>query len=202
MAYDRRDQIGHWVSKDQQILRPCHHACCRGYRAHPHAWPIIPASYALRRATDEQLAQRYAKVAAEENDPKARGAELQIIHEFERRDRAEAKRREKEQHREAVRMNRAIRRSEAEVETERIRVASEGATRGYLVNAKGRARGINPDEILTGREAVFRRYASDEAKDYFAVNPRPTTAYFRGRDTRVVERASEPKRRRRGLVSR
>ena len=99
-------------------------------------------------------------------------------------------------------MNRAIRRSEAEVETERIRVASEAATRGYLVNAKGRARGINPDEILTGREAVFRRYASDEAKDYFAVNPRPTAAYFRGRDTRVVERASEPKRRRRGLVSR
>ena len=202
MAYDRRDQIGHWVKRDQQILRPCRHACCRGYRAHPHNWPIIPASYALRRATDEQLAARYAKVAREENDPKARGAELQIINEFERRDRREVKRREKEQHREAVRVNRAIRRSEAEVETERIRVASESATRGYLVNAKGRARGINPDEILTGREAVFRRYASDEARDYFAVNPRPTAAYFRGRDTRVAERATEPRRRRRGVVAR
>jgi hypothetical protein len=202
MAYDRRDQIGHWVKRDQQILRPCRHACCRGYRAHPHNWPIIPASYALRRATDEQLAARYAKVAREENDPKARGAELQIINEFERRDRREVKRREKEQHREAVRVNRAIRRSEAEVETERIRVASESATRGYLVNAKGRARGINPDEILTGREAVFRRYASDEARDYFAVNPRPTAAYFRGKDTRVAERATEPRRRRRGVVVR
>lgn len=33
------------------------------------------------------------------------------------------------------------------------------------------------------------------------VNPRPTAAYFRGRDTRVAERATEPARRRRGLVS-
>jgi hypothetical protein len=202
MTYDRRDQIGHWVKRDQQILRPCRHACCRGYRAHPSAWPIIPASRALRRATDEQLAARYDRLAREENDPKARGGELQIIHEFERRDRAEAKRREREQIRQARATNRAIRRSEAEVETERIRVASEAATRGYLVNAKGRARGINPDEILTGREAVFRRYASDEAKEYFAVNPRPTAAYFRGRDTRVHDRATEPRRRRRGLVSR
>jgi hypothetical protein len=196
MTYDRRDVIGHWVKRDQPILRPCRHACCRGYRAHPHSWPIIPASRALRRATDEQLAARYERLAREENDPKARGGELQIIHEFERRDRAEAKRREKEQHRQAVATNRAIRRSEEEVEVERIRVQSEAATRGYLVNAKGRARGIDPDEILRGREAVFRRYASDEAKEYFASNPRPTAAYFRGRDTRVVERVSEPRRRR------
>jgi hypothetical protein len=71
-----------------------------------------------------------------------------------------------------------------------------------MVNKKGRALGINPDEILTGREAVFRRYASDEAREYFAVNPRPTAAYFRGKDTRVADRATEPKRRRRGVVSR
>jgi hypothetical protein len=199
MAYDRRDQIGHWVKRDQQILRPCRHACCRGYRAHPHSWPIIPASRALRRATDEQLAARYEKLAREENDPKARGAELQIINEFERRDRAEAKRREKQRHREAVAANRAIRRTEEQIEIERIRVASEAATRGYLVNAKGRARGINPEEVLRGRESVFRRYASDEAKEYFAVNPRPTAAYFRGRDTRVADRATEPRRRRRGV---
>jgi len=77
-----------------------------------------------------------------------------------------------------------------EVERERIRVAAEGATKGYMVNARGRRLGIDPDEILTGREAVFGRYASDEAKEYFAVNPRPTAAYFRGRDTRVTERAA------------
>jgi hypothetical protein len=192
MVYNRRDQIGHWVKKDQQIYRPCHHACCRGYRAHPSNWPLIPASHALRRAGDEQIMSHYQKVGAD-TSPQARGVELQLLNEMERRDRAalreREKRREKERHREAVASNRGARRMEVEAERERIRVESETATRGYLVNAKGRARGIDPEEILTGREAVFRRYASDEAKDYFAARPRPTAAYFRGRDTRVAERA-------------
>ena len=207
MAYNRRDQIGHWVKKDQQILRPCHHACCRGYRAHPHNWPIIPASYALRRATDEQLAQRYDRVAAEsDRDKRARAAELQILNEFERRDRQETKRRQREQekqrHRETVAARKLARRTDEEIETERIRVAAESATRGNLVNAKGRARGIHPDEILRGREAVFQRYASDEAREFFGTQHRPTAAYFRGQDTRVADRATEPKRRRRGVVTR
>lgn len=204
--YNRRDQIGHWVTREQPVYRPCHHACCRGYRAHPSNWPVIPAKMAYRTATDDQLAAHYAKVSAIENDKQARGAELQIIAEFERRDRREARRREREQRarerREAIAANRAIKRTEAEVERERIRVEAEAATNGYMVNAKGRQLGINPDEILTGREAVFHRYASDEARDYFRVNPRPTAAYFRGRDTRVTDRATEPRRRRRGLVSR
>jgi hypothetical protein len=190
VAYNRRDQIGHWVTKDQPVYRPCHHACCRGYRAHPSNWPVIPAKMAYRTATDDQLAAHYTKVAAVENDPKARGAELQIMAEFERRDRRDMARRQREQRaaerRDAIAANRAIRRTEAEVERERIRVDAERETRGYLVNAKGRGLGINPEEILTGREAVFQRYASDEARDYFRVNPRPTAAYFRGRDTRVT----------------
>lgn len=203
--YNRRDQIGHWVRKEQPVYRPCTHACCRGYRAHPSNWPVIPAKMAYRTATDDQLAAHYAKVSAVDNDPAARRAELQVIAEFERRDRRDTARREREERarerREAIANQRAIRRTEAEVERERIRVDAERETRGYLVNAKGRRLGINPEEILTGREAVFRRYASDEARDYFAVNPRPTAAYFRGRDTRVVERASEPKRRRRGVAA-
>ena len=156
----------------------------------------------MRGASDEQLARHYSKVSAIENDPKARRVELQIINEFERRDRREARSREKQQLREARATGRAIRQTEQQVEIERIRVESEAATRGYLVNAKGRARGINPDEVLRGREAVFQRYASDEARDYFRVHPRPTAAYFRGRDTRVADRATEPKRRRRGVVDR
>jgi hypothetical protein len=206
-GYNRRDQIGHWVRTTEPQLRPCHHACCRGYRAHPSNWPVIPAKMAYRTATDEQLARHYARVSAIENDRQARGAELQIIAEFERRDRREARRREAEarraQAREARASAAAVKRTEAEVERERIRVDAEAVTRGNLVNRKGRALGIHPDEILTGRQAVFDRYASDEAKDYFASTPRPTAAYFRtGRDTRYVERASAPKRRRRGLVAR
>lgn len=205
-GYNRRDQIGHWVTKEQPVYRPCTHACCRGYRAHPSNWPVIPAKAVYRTATDDQLAAHYTKMVGVENDPKARGAELQILAEFERRDRAEMRRREREQVRqrraEAIANNRAVRRTEAEVERERIRVQAEAATRGYMVNARGRALGINPDEILTGREAVFQRYASDEARDYFRVNPRPTAAYFRGRDTRVTDRATEPRRRRRGVAAR
>jgi hypothetical protein len=199
--YNRRDRIGHWVDKSDPANQHCQHACCRGYREHPNNWPIIPAKVQLRMASDEKLAAHYAKVIQDESR-EARGAELQIIHEFERRDRAETRRREKEQIRQARAANRASKRIDNAIEVERVRVASESATRGYMVNAKGRARGINPDEILTGREAVFQRYASDEAREYFAVNPRPTAAYFRGRDTRVHDRATEPRRRRRGLVSR
>ncbi len=202
MTYNRRDRIGHWVRTEQPANRKCTHACCRGYREHPDNWPLIPASRTLRLASDERLARHYDKVSAD-NDPRARRAELQILHEFERRDRAETARIERERHRQAVAANRAADRAarsqEVEAERERIRVRSEAATRGYLVNAKGRARGIDPDEILTGREAVFRRYASDEAREYFAVNPRPTAAYFRGQDTRVSERATEPRRRKRGV---
>lgn len=176
-GYNRRDQIGHWVTREQPVYRPCHHACCRGYTA-----------------TDDQLAAHYTKMIGVENDPQARGAELQILAEFERRDRREQKRRERaalaERRREAIAANRAIRRTENEVERERIRVRAEAATRGYLVNAKGRRLGINPDEVLTGRQAVFERYASDEARDFFRANPRPTAAYFRGRDARVNARAA------------
>jgi hypothetical protein len=143
-----------------------------------------------RTATDDQLAAHYAKVSAVEDDKQARGAELQIIAELERRDRREVKRRERAQReaerRQAIAANRAIRKTEMEIERERIRVEAEAATNGYLVNTRGRRLGIDPDEILTGREAVFRRYASDEARDYFAVRPRPTAAYFRGRDARVA----------------
>lgn len=189
-GYNRRDQIGHWVTKQTPVYRPCNHACCRGYRAHPSNWPVIPAKMAYRTATDDQLAAHYAKVSGIEDDRQARGVELQILHEFERRDRRDVRRREREQQarerREARAANRAVQRTEIEVERERIRVQAEAATRGYLVNAKGRRLGINPDEILTGRQAVFQRYASDEAREFFASTPRPTAAYFRGRDTRTA----------------
>lgn len=190
--YNRRDRIGHWVRPDQPAHKHCHHACCRGYREHPDNWPIIPAKRRMRQASDEKLAAHYAKVSRDDS-PEARGAELQIIHEMERRDRAEARRlerdRQRQERRESVAATRAARRMEIDSERERIRVAAEAGTNGYLVNAKGRTRGIDPEEILTGRQSVFDRYASDEARDYFAINPRPTVAYFRGRNTRYVERA-------------
>lgn len=204
MAYNRRDLIGHFITKQQQTQRPCTHACCRGYRVHPSNYPVILPDRTLRRARDEDLQQHFTKVSADPS-PKARRAELQILHEMERRDRAEQRREESTRRRETAAETRRIsgvaRRMERESETERIRLEAEAATQGYLVNPRGRARGISDAEILTGRVAVFERYATDEAREYFTAHPRPTVAYFRGQDTRFVERASEPVRRRRGVVT-
>ena len=204
MPYNRRDIIGHWVTKEQQTQRPCTHACCRGYRVHPSNYPVILPDRTLRRARDEDLQQHFTKVSADPS-PKARRAEFQILHEMERRDRAgqarEDRTRRQAQASEAKQAGRAARRMERESETERIRLEAEAATQGYLVNPRGRARGIADAEILTGRVAVFERYATDEAREFFTAHPRPTAAYFRGEDTRFTERASEPVRRRRGVTA-
>jgi hypothetical protein len=85
---------------------------------------------------------------------------------------------------------------EREAEAHRIRMEAEERTGGYLVTAEGRARGISDAEILTGRESVFIRYATDDAKAYFADHPRPTAAYLRsGKDTSVPH-SDRPTRRR------
>lgn len=111
---------------------------------------------------------------------------------MERRDREEMQRR---QYREAVASAQAARRMEREADAERIRLEAEEYTKGDLVTAQGRARGISDAEILTGREDVFIRYATPEAKAFFAEHARPTAAYFRGRDTRIVnsDRPSRPR---------
>ncbi len=188
----RRDLIGHFIHRQQRTQQPCTHACCRGYRVHPANMPVILPSRTLRRATDEDIRDHFMKISRMDS-PKARRAEAQLLHEMERRDQAAEQQRERQArrerqrqaHREAVEAGRAARKMEREAETERIYRQAEEATRGNWVNAKGRARGISDREILTGRPEVFVRYASDEAKEYFADHPRPTAAYFRGEDTTV-----------------
>jgi len=199
MAYNRRDLIGHWIRKEQQTRRPCTHACCRGYREHPANYPVILPDRTLRRARDDDL-QAHFRTLSDDPSAKARVGEARILWEMERRDRAEAERAgraaRREQSAQARQQARGAARMEREAEAQRIRLEAEAATQGYLVTPLGRARGIADEEILTGREAVFWRYATDEAKEYFTRNPRPTAAYFRGRDTRATERATEPGRRR------
>lgn len=199
MPYNRRDLIGHWIRREQQTQRPCTHACCRGYREHPRNYPVILPDRTLRRARDEDLQTHFRRLS-DEPGPRARVGEARILYEMERRDRAAERRADRAaRRRQAARARMTARgaaRMEREAEAERMRVQAEAATQGYLVTAQGRARGISDTELVTGREAVFWRYATDEAKEYFTVHPRPTAAYFRGRDTRAVERAAEPVRRR------
>ena len=127
----------------------------------------------------------------------------QILHEMERRDAAEERTR---QHKEAVMAGQAARKMEREAETERLYLAAEEYTRGNWTNARGSVRMVSDREILTGRQAVFERYASEEAKEFFRSNPRPTAAYFRGQDTKYqgayTERPRYGSRRRAAFAAR
>ena len=183
----------HWVRREQPAHQKCTHACCRGYQEHPEHWPVIVRSRRLRGVSDEDLARRFQRVSYR-GTPESRRAEMQILAEMQRRDDEERRRKDRA---EAVAANRAARRMERESDAQRIRLEVEAATKGYLVTAQGRARGISDEEILTGREAVFYRYATEEAREYFREHPRPTGAYFRGKDTRVHERYTERPRQRR-----
>jgi len=182
VRYDRRDYLMHWIRREQPANQPCTHACCRGYRQHPEHWPVILPSRRLRHVSDEDLMTRFAKLNRQDT-PQARYAENQVLAEAQRRDDAD---RARAIRREAVAANRAERQFEREVEGERIKMEAEAYTKGYLVTAEGRARGISDAEILSGRERVFIRYATPEAKAFFAETPRPTGAYFRGKDTRIT----------------
>jgi hypothetical protein len=148
--------------------------------------PVILPNKTLRRATDEDLAEHYQKVSGDDS-PKARRAEAQVLHEMQRRDQAD-------ELRQARQTYRSTQRTDNDAERERVYLDAEAATKGNWTNASGRARGISDKEILTGREAVFRRYASDEAREYFGEHPRPTAAYFRGKDTRVAAPFSTTKK--------
>jgi hypothetical protein len=61
-------------------------------------------------------------------------------------------------------------------EVERQWLAGEAATRGNMVNARGRALGISERSLFTGSEDQALRYASPELKNYWQDHPRPTAA--------------------------
>lgn len=198
--YDRRDRLQHWVRKEQPEQRHCTHACCRGYQEHPKNWPVIPQKRALRRASDYELASHFNRLSRSRS-AEARTGEVQVLAEMQRRDDRDRARRDRlEQQRQARAANRAAAMMEREAAAEAIRAKAEAETLGYLVTPEGRARGISDAEILTGREDVFIRYATREAKDFFAENPRPTGAYLRyGKDTRIKYSDRPTSRRRRRL---
>ena len=188
--YNTRDLLGHYVAPKSAGGKMCPHACCRNKRVHPANMPVILPSRLLRRASDDDLAEHYARVQGDSR--KDERARAQVLHEMDRRD-TEAK----------AKSNRAHAKYSSQLEHAEVQeqsyVAAEEATRGNMVNRKGQAAGINPRTLITGREETFRRYASDELMEYYSTNHRPTHASFRGQDTRVHPKATEPKRRRYGV---
>jgi hypothetical protein len=188
--YSIRDLIGHFVAPRSMRGKMCPHACCRNRRVHPANMPVILPSRLLRRASDEDLMAHYDRMSG--GSYREERARAQVLHEMQRRDDAERAR----GHRQAAKYSRQLEQADA---VEASYIAAENATRGNMLNRKGRARDINPRALITGREADFRRYASDELMEYYTTHHRPTAASFRGADTRVHPMATEPKRRRYGI---
>ena len=191
MSYNVRDLLGHFVKPKSAKGKMCPHACCRNKRVHPKNMPVILPSKLLRKASDEDLAEHYERVGGDSK--KEQRARAQVLHEMDRRDN-EARAKDNRAH---AKYSRQLAHGEL---IEQSYTAAEEQTRGNMVNKKGQAKGINPRTLITGRESEFRRYASDELAEYYAVHHRPTAASLRGADTRVHPQATEPKRRKRGVV--
>src|SRR5260370_14226 len=126
----------------------------RGYRIHPANLPPTLKPGILRRLSDDELGQHYAKHA---DCDRCRG---QVERELNRRDRVDAARKATGQRNKA----RALERHE---HVERELLAAEAATGGSLVNPRGRAIGISERSLFTGSEDRALRYASRELINYW-----------------------------------
>ncbi len=185
--YNIRDLIGHWVKPRSAKGKMCPHACCRGYRVHPENYPVILPSPLLHRASDEDLAEHYQATGSDR-------ARAQILHEMERRDQEAIKREARKQ--EMQRRLFAKRLAHAE-EVDRAWLEAEAATKGNMLNRAGREADISERSLFTGPESRARRYASEELLNHWQAHHRPTAAFMQGKDTRVHERYTAPRRHRR-----
>jgi hypothetical protein len=192
MAYAIRDMLGHFVRPRSARGDMCPHACCRNKRVHPANMPVVLPRRLLRRASDDDLAAHYERLQGDSR--REERGRAQVLHEMDRRDTEVIAKK----NRAAARYSRQL--EEADTR-EASYVAAEEATRGNMVNRKGRARDVNPRTLIYAREDTFERYASDELKEFYAGRHRPTARGLRGADTRYVPRATEPKRRKRGVVA-
>ena len=191
MTYNRRDLIGHWVRKQQRDKQMCEHACCRGYHVHPRGKRVVLPNAALRKVDDDELSWQYNHAS---NDK----VRAQVLHELDRRDRADKAAHERRQEHQRRVFAKRIAKQE---EVDRIYDDAESVTGGYNLNAAGRAKAeageLDDRQLFTGPESLVRRYGSDELKNYFIEHPRPTGAYFRGKDTRLGTYYTAPRKRRR-----
>ena len=104
--------------------------------------PVILPSKLLRRASDEDLAAHYDRVqGGSRKDGRARA---QVLHDMERRDALP----EGKKAREHAKFSRQLAQADA---VEASCVHAEAATRGNMVNAKGRTWEISPRTLITGR---------------------------------------------------
>jgi hypothetical protein len=73
-------------------------------------------------------------------------------------------------------------------------LAAEDELRGVLLNARGRAAGIDPSALFSGPARTAYAYASDELAEWWAANGRLTQAEFVEASTGVRSAAAETAR--------
>jgi hypothetical protein len=174
--YNIRDVFKHFVKPRSAAGDACPHSCCRGYKVHPANLPGYVKPGVLRKFSDAELGEHYGKHADCDRCREALEKELN------RRDRVDAARR-------ATGQRNKARAQERHEHVAREIDAAEAATRGSLVNARGRALGISERSLFTGSEDRAMRYASRELINYWQEHPRPTAASMSG-NVRVRQKAA------------
>ena len=111
----------------------------------------------LRNLSDDELAALFSEV--EDIDA--------LVAECDRRDRADRKARRERDRRAAIR-------SEWEMYQHADYLMADAICRGNLLSKAGIAAGVSEYSLWTGREAVARKYASEELNEHWDANPRMT----------------------------
>jgi hypothetical protein len=142
--------------------------------------PVILPNRLLRRASDEDLAQHYSDVSGKDT-PEAEAAQYQVMYEMERRDQVTERR---EQAQERRRHRYTARKIERDELVEYYYLRAEQATKGNMLNARGRASGINERTLFRGPSRRAYKYASEELLNHWREVERPTEAMLQGQDTR------------------
>lgn len=173
--YNVRDRQGHWVTPPTAANRACPHRCCQGRRSHPEHLPVRLDRQVLRGMGADELERELASYM-HFYDERTEGT-LQIAAEIDRRNLSER--------RAVARRQRAADKRRAAEEEYRDEVyrqwlRAENETKGYMLNARGRAAGINERSLFTGPESRVKAYASPELFEFFESNPRPTRASWFG----------------------
>lgn len=122
----------------------------------------------LTELTDDQL----AGVAAEAFRTGDTATQDAVEHEADRRDRRDANARRSRERWAAVRQAWTL-------WTENQVAQAEAACRGNLLSKAGRAAGVDPWSLWSGRSSVAVRYASEELLEFWAVSPRVTVTEYR-----------------------
>ena len=173
--YALRDQMGHYVQRNDAAERPCHHRCCQGRRVHPKGLPVKLDRRYLRSLTGPELEEELSEYV-NFIDTHEEGFH-QVVAEIDRRDQMEKtaaarkmRARERRQQREA----------EYKDEVYRQWLQAEAQTNGYMLNKAGKAADIDERSLFTGPQSRVAKYASRELRDYFDQHGRPTRVSWYG----------------------